>query len=60
MAKEFLSRKGVSFAEHNVAVDREKAKEMIELTGQLGVPVIVVDEKVLIGFNPSELERMLA
>jgi glutaredoxin len=60
MAKEFLSQRGISFTEHNVAVDREKATEMAELTGQFGVPVIVVGEKVLVRFNPTELNKMLA
>ncbi len=46
-AKEYLSRKGISYIEHNVAQDRDKAKEMIDKSGQMGVPVIIVDGKVV-------------
>ncbi len=60
MAKEYLSRKGIAFVEHDVAKDKEKAQEMIKKSGQLGVPVILVDDKVLIGFNQIELDKLLA
>ncbi len=60
MAKEYLSRKGIAFVEHDVAKDKEKAKEMIKKSGQLGVPVILVGDKVLIGFNQIELDKLLA
>ncbi len=60
MAKEFLSRKGVDFTEYNVAEDQEKLREMMDKSGQLGVPVIVVDDQVLVGYDPNELEKMLA
>jgi glutaredoxin 3 len=60
MAKEFLSQKGVEFTEYNVANDAAKLKEMMDKSGQLGVPVIVVDDQVLVGYDPDELEKMLA
>jgi len=44
----------------NVAVDRAAAHEMVQKSGQMGVPVIAVDDKVVIGFNQRELERLLA
>lgn len=59
-AKEYLSRKGISYIEHNVAQDRDKAKEMIDKSGQMGVPVIIVDGKVVVGFNQSLLDSLLA
>ncbi len=59
MAKEFLSQKGVEFTEYNVAADPDKLKEMMDKSGQLGVPVIVVGDEVLVGYDPDELERML-
>jgi len=43
-----------------VAKDRDKAKEMIEKSKQMGVPVITVDDKVVIGFNQSELDKLLS
>ena len=58
--KEYLSQKGVSYQEHNVAEDKIAAKEMIEKTKQMGVPVIVIDEQFVVGFNQGELDRLLA
>jgi glutaredoxin 3 len=60
MAKEFLSQRGVPFTDYDVAVDREKAQEMVQKSGQMGVPVIVVDNEVIIGFNRKRLEELLA
>lgn len=59
MAKQYLNERGITFEEHNVALDREAAAEMIELTGQMGVPVIVVDNEVVIGFNRTKLDQLL-
>ena len=59
-AKEYLSRKGVSYTEHNVAQDRDKAREMIQKSGQMGVPVIIVDDKVVVGFDRARLDSLLA
>lgn len=58
-AKEYLSRKGISYQEYNVAVDRDKAKEMIQKSGQMGVPVIIVDSEVVVGFNQVQLDKLL-
>ena len=43
-----------------MAIDREKAKEMIQKSGQMGVPVITIDDEVVIGFNQTLLDRLLA
>ena len=59
-AKEYLSQKGVAYTEHDVAVDKEKAKEMIEKSGQMGVPVVIVGNEVVIGFNQALLDRLLS
>ena len=58
--KEYLSQKGVSYQEHNVAEDRDAAREMIVKTQQMGVPVTFIDDNYVVGFNQSELERLLA
>ena len=44
-AKEYLSRKDIPYIDINVAQDREKAKEMIDKSGQMGVPVITIDDE---------------
>lgn len=58
--KEFLSQRGVKFTEHDVSADRAAADEMVRKSGQMGVPVITVDDKVVIGFDRARLEQLLA
>ena len=43
-----------------MAQDRDKAKEMIQKSGQMGVPVIIVDNEVVVGFNQARLDELLA
>ena len=60
-AKDYLSRKGIPYTDINVAEDREKAKEMIQKSGQMGVPVISIDDnEVVVGFNQSLLDKLLS
>lgn len=59
-AKNFLSQRGVKFTKHDVSVDRAAAEEMIQKSGQMGVPVILVDDEVVIGFDRARLEQLLA
>ena len=40
--------------------DKERVKEMMKKSGQLGVPVILVDDQVMVGFNQSKLEELLS
>lgn len=59
MAKEFFEEKGVQYTDYDVAADAAKRQEMIGLTGQLGVPVIVVGDEVLVGFDREKLADKL-
>jgi glutaredoxin 3 len=59
MAKAFLKEHGVPFVEKNVAADRRAAEEMIEKSGQMGVPVIDVDGEIIVGFDREGLKRAL-
>lgn len=59
MAKEFLRVKGVNYEEKDVADDMDARQEMMELSGQMGVPVIAIDEDVVVGFNQTMLESLL-
>ena len=59
-AKDYLSRKGIPFVDRNVAQDRDAAKEMIQKSGQMGVPVITIDGEVVVGFNQTLLDRLLS
>lgn len=59
MAKDWLTEKGIAFTDYNVGEDVTKRKEMMEITGQLGVPVIKVGNEVMIGFNQEQLAKIL-
>lgn len=58
--KEYLSQKGISYVEHNVAEDKDALKEMIQKSKQMGVPVITVDDELMVGFVQSKLDELLA
>lgn len=58
-AKEFFAENNVTFTDHDVAADAEKRQEMIDLTGQMGVPVIKVGDDVIIGFDEAKLRELL-
>ena len=57
--KEFLSQKGVKFSEFDVARDQRARDEMVQKTGRLAVPTVTVGRDVVVGFNPTELEKLL-
>ncbi len=59
-AKEYLSQRGIYYAEHNVAENKDAAKEMISKSGQMSVPVISIDNEIVVGFNQSKLDSLLA
>ncbi len=58
--KAYLSQKGIVFTEYNVAVDRGKAREMIQKSKQMAVPVVIIDDEVVVGFNQAKLDSLLA
>jgi glutaredoxin 3 len=60
MAKEFFTEHNVPFTDYNVGVDTVKRTEMLEKSGQMGVPVIIIDDRdVVIGFDKKALSRLL-
>lgn len=58
-AKEFFQDHGVKYTEHNVLSDMERRQEMIQRSGQVGVPVIIVGNDVIVGFNQPRIEELL-
>jgi len=58
-AKEYFKENNVSFEDVNVAVDRVRAQEMVMKSGQMGVPVIDIDGKIIVGFQPDAFEALL-
>jgi len=60
LAKDFFSANNIAFTDYNVGTDLEKRKEMMEKSGQMGVPVIVLDDKeVIIGFDKQRVADAL-
>jgi glutaredoxin 3 len=59
-AKDFFTELKVAFTDHNVGTDLEKRKEMIDKSGQMGVPVITIGDKVIVGFDEDTLKEVLA
>jgi glutaredoxin 3 len=56
---EYLSQRGISFTEKDVASDLEARREMIE-AGYMSTPVILVDGEAIIGFDRKALDAALA
>ena len=59
MVKDYLTEKKVEFVDYNVGVDQEKAQEMVQKSGQMGVPVVDIDGQIVVGFNRPEIDRLL-
>ncbi len=57
--KQFLKNNSVEFEEVDVSTDKIKAKEMIEKSGQTGVPVATVDGQIVIGYDITKLKELL-
>jgi len=60
MAKAYLEEKGVPYADIDVSADAKQAEEMIKKSGQMGVPVIEVDGKMVVGFDQKAIDGLLA
>jgi len=58
MVKAFLDRQGVKYMSFDVGTDKEQAKKMIEVSGQYGVPVVTVDDEVIVGFDVRRLTEL--
>ncbi len=59
MAKDFFKEKNIAYTEHDVASDLEKRREMIDKSGQMGVPVIIIGEELTVGFDQAKISSML-
>lgn len=60
VTKDYLRSKNVAFDEVDVGIDRAAAQEMIELSGQFGVPVIAINGEPVVGFDQAKIDRLLA
>ncbi|MEK7128774.1 MAG: glutaredoxin domain-containing protein, partial [Patescibacteria group bacterium] len=59
MTKDFFKQNNVEYQEFDVASNLEKRKEMIEKSGQMGVPVVFIDSEIMIGFDKGKLQELL-
>ena len=57
--KEFLKEKGFQFEDIDVGQDEKAAQEMIEKSGQMGVPVVEIDGEIVIGFDKEKISKLL-
>jgi glutaredoxin 3 len=59
LAKDFFDENKIKYTVYNVSVDLAKRKEMMEKSGQMGVPVIIVDGELVMGFDEDRLRGLL-
>ncbi|RBP63878.1 glutaredoxin-like YruB-family protein [Alkalibaculum bacchi] len=58
-AKDYLKANNIAFQEYDVSVDREAATDMIEKSGQRGVPVLDIDGNIIVGFDQKNIAKLL-
>jgi len=59
LAKDFFKQNNIKYKEINVEDDEKAAEEMIEKSGQMGVPVIDIDGKIIVGFDRGAIKKAL-
>jgi glutaredoxin-like YruB-family protein len=59
MAKEYFKKNGISYSEYDVSKNAAKQQEMIAKTHQYGVPVIIINGKVVLGFDRAKINQLL-
>ncbi|MFH0817429.1 MAG: glutaredoxin domain-containing protein [Candidatus Micrarchaeota archaeon] len=59
MAKDYLAKKNVPFEDVDVGIDRARAQEMVDKSGQLGVPVLDINGNIIIGFDKKAIDVAL-
>lgn len=58
-AKAFFADNDVEYTEHDVSDNKEKREEMVQKSGQMGVPVIIVNDEIIVGFDKDKLTQVL-
>lgn len=59
MAKEYFKTKGIQYEEYDVVSDIPRREEMVKKSGQIGVPVIDIDGKIVLGFDRAKINEYL-
>ena len=58
-AKQFLTENNIPFTNYDVSSDRAKADEMVEKSGQMGVPVLDIEGEIIVGFDKERIKQTL-
>jgi glutaredoxin-like YruB-family protein len=58
-AKKYLKKHKIEYKDYDISNNLAKRMEMVKLSGQMNVPVITIDKKVIIGFDKREIGRLL-
>ena len=59
MAKDYFTSKGFVYEDFDVSTNLEKRKEMVDKSGQMGVPVILIKDQIIVGFNKPKIIELL-
>lgn len=59
MAKNYFTKMGVAYEDKNVGLDRVAAQEMINKSGQMGVPVVDIGGEIIVGFQPEVFSKLI-
>lgn len=57
--KDYLNQKGIVFSAIDVSTDKAGLDRMVSISGQMGVPVIDIDGKIVVGFEKDKIEKLL-
>lgn len=59
LSKKYLKDNNFEYTEYNVGKDAEKRKEMIKKSGQMDVPVLVIGDEIIVGFDKKKIDKAL-
>jgi len=59
LAKQYFSSKGLSYQDFDISENKEALSEMVKLSGQMGVPTIVINGQIIVGFDKARIEELL-
>jgi len=59
MVKEFLKKNNIQFENIDVGINRQASQEMMDKSGQMGVPVLDIDGQIIVGFDKDAISKAL-
>lgn len=59
IAKDFLTKNNIPFENMDVGINPQAAQEMIDKSGQMGVPVLDIDGQIIVGFDKDAISKAL-